>query len=179
MTGKPKLKPHRTAKKNPNPEGQRRIIWDKYDRKMGEIIIKVGEKGGHLPAMCKAINVSSETTFRSYLEKYPEFAEAYETSKLYSQAFYEEMMLNLANGDVKGNASALALIMNNKFGHVYKHPTQRATQEINIGMINHNNLNLLNSDELDEKIKQLQCQLGIDTPRIIDSNAEENEDSSN
>jgi hypothetical protein len=130
-----------------------------YKPEMCAQIIEVAESGGHVAAMLKAIGIKSKDTFYRWLREYPEFNEAYEESKLVSQAFYEEVLLAGALGKIKNyNFSSMAMILNNKFKESYSRGTGSNT-EINIGSIN--SIEHLDGKELDKKIERLQKKLNL------------------
>ena len=132
----------------------------KYDPSMCQTILNVAEQGGHVPAMMKAIGILSKDTFYRWLREYPEFNEAYEASKVASQAFYEEILLAGAIGKIKNfNFNALAMTMNNKFQDDYKRSATGNNTEINVGSIN--SIEHLDSKELDKKIAKLQEKLNL------------------
>lgn len=132
----------------------------KYDPTMCAKIISVAEEGGHIPAMLKAIGVRSKDTFYRWLREYPDFKEAYESSKIASQAFYEEVLLAGALGKIKGyNFNSIAMVMNNKFSDEYKRSATGSNTEVNIGSIN--SIEKLGGAELDRKIALLQKKLNI------------------
>ena len=132
----------------------------KYDPSMCQTILNVAEQGGHVPAMMKAIGILSKDTFYRWLREHPEFNEAYEASKVASQAFYEEVLLAGALGKIKNfNFNALAMTLNNKFCEEYKRNATGSTSEINIGSIN--SIEHLDSKELDKKIAKLQEKLNL------------------
>jgi len=131
-----------------------------YEPWMCEAILEIAAKGGHIPAMCVRIGIKSISVFYEYINKHPEFKEAVAYGKLISQAFYEQQLLKGATGKIEGfNATAFALIMNNKFDNEYKRDRQNGTTEITI-----NNLNL-SQDQMDYKIAQKMAALksmGVD-----------------
>lgn len=132
----------------------------KYDPSMCETIVKIAEQGGHVAEMCVAIGIKSKDTFYRWIKEYSEFSEAYETAKLYSQAFYENLLLAVACGKIKNaNFNALAMTLNNKFSDEYKRGTGSNT-EINIGAIN--TIEKMSSNELDQKILDLQKKLKLE-----------------
>jgi hypothetical protein len=132
----------------------------KYDPSMCEKLLEVAKTGGHVAEMCIAIGIKSRDTFYRWIKEYPEFSKAYEESKLVSQAFYEQALLAGALGKIKNfNFSALAMVMNNKFGDDYKRNATGSNTEINIGSIN--SIEQLDSKELDSKILKLQKKLGL------------------
>lgn len=132
----------------------------KFEPWMCEKIIEIAEQGGHVPAMLKAIGVRSKDTFYRWLSEYPEFKEAYEASKLASQAFYEEVLLAGALGKIKGyNFNSIAMVMNNKFQDDYQRSATGSNTNVTIGSIN--SIEKMDSKELDLKIKQLQKKLDL------------------
>lgn len=144
----------------------------KYDPKMCDKMIAVAEQGGHIPAILKAIGVRSKDTFYRWLRDYKEFNEAYEASKLASQAFYEEVLLAGALGKIKGyNFNSIAMVMNNKFSDEYKRSATGSNTEVNIGSIN--SIENLNSEQLDKKIQRLQEKLNLIPESIDDRQSEE------
>lgn len=127
---------------------------DHFESWMCEEIIKVGEKGGHQPAMCLAIGIKSRDTFRIWRQKHPELEEAWQYAKLASQAFYEELGLRGLAGLIKGfNFNSYAMTMNNKFGDDYSRGANGPSTQVTIGSIN--SIEKLDTDALDKKIKQL------------------------
>ena len=131
-----------------------------YSPEMCDKIIQVAENGGHVAKMCSEIGIKSRDTFYRWIKEYPEFAEAYETARLRSQAFYEDLLLAGTVGKIKGfNFNSLAMTLNNKFGDEYKRSSTGSNTEITIGSIN--SIENLDSNQLDNKIEQLQKKLGI------------------
>jgi len=146
--------------KNEAIEGEVIPRKTKYNPDMCQKIIDVAEQGGHVAAMLKAIGIRSKDTFYRWLRDYPEFNEAYEASKLASQAFYEEVLLAGALGKIKNyNFNSIAMVMNNKFSDEYKRSATGSNTEVNIGSIN--SIEHLNSTELDKKIERLQKKLNL------------------
>lgn len=139
-----------------------------YEPWMAEKILEVAQDGGHVANMCLAIGIKSRDTFYRWIHEYPEFEEAYEASKLYSQAFYENLLLAVACGKIQNaNFNALAMTLNNKFPDEYKRSgTGGSNTEINIGNIN--SLETLSSEDLDKKIKKLTDKVGLITEKLSD-----------
>jgi hypothetical protein len=149
------------------------IKCTKYEPYMCQKIIEVAEQGGHVASMCMAIGVRSKDTFYRWLKEYPEFNDAYEASKLVSQAFYENLLLAGAVGKIKNyNFNSLAMVMNNKFPDEYKRSaTGSSGTEINIGSIN--SIEQLDSASLDKKIESLQKKLNmIPSPSFVNSSSD-------
>lgn len=132
----------------------------KYESWMPAKLIEVAQEGGHVAAMCKALGIGSKETFYAWVEEHKEFKEAYETAKLESQAFYEEVLVAGACGKIRNfSFPALAMILNNKFPAEYKRSATGSSTEINIGSIN--SIEKLDTKALDEKIKKLQNKLNL------------------
>lgn len=130
----------------------------KYRPEMCETLVEVAKQGGHVMQMCAAIGIKSKDTFYRWLDEYEDFNEAYQESKIHAQAFYENLLLMGAVGKIPHfNFSALAMLMNSKFGDEYKRVGNNT--EINIGSIN--SIGALSSEALDAKIQQLQEKLGV------------------
>lgn len=147
----------------------------KYEPWMCQKILELAEQGQHVAGMMKAIGILSKDTFYRWLREYPEFNEAYEASKVASQAFYEEVLLAGALGKIKNfNFNALAMTLNNKFGEEYKRNATGSTSEINIGSIN--SIEHLDSKELDKKIAKLQEKLNLLPVKEINDGSEPTQD---
>lgn len=131
-----------------------------FSPEMCDQIIEVADNGGHVAKMCSVLGIKSRDTFYRWIKEYPEFAEAYETAKLRSQAFYEDLLLAGTLGKVKNfNFNGLAMTLNNKFGDEYKRNSSGSNTEINIGSIN--SIEKMDSKQLDQKIEKLQKKLGL------------------
>ena len=124
----------------------------KYDPKFCDILIDVMKDGGHVAMICCTLGIVKET-FYNWIKDHEEFKKAYEIAKMYNEAYYEELGRRLATGSApKGaNATAYAIIMNNKFGWSKRESSDLAAQTINIQ--NMNVLQALPKEELLEKIK--------------------------
>lgn len=132
----------------------------KYRPEMCEKIKEIAADGGHVASMCAELEIKSRDTFYRWLRKYPEFKEAYNESRMLSQAFYENILLAGACGRIKNyNFSSIAMIMNNKFPEDYKRSANGSNTEINIGSIN--SIDNLDTKALDSKIQRLQEKLGL------------------
>lgn len=135
----------------------------KYESWMSEKIIEIAEQGGHIAQMCVAIGVKSEDTFHRWKKEIPEFGDAYDQAKVVSKAFYENLLLRGAAGLIPGfNATAMAMIMNNKFSDDYKrNASGNGDTQINI---THNTLAISQEDQMLQiqgKLEKLKA-LGID-----------------
>lgn len=126
----------------------------KYESWMCDKIIEVAEQGGHVAQMCKAINIRSQDTFFRWVRENEEFRDAYEESKVASQAFYENILLMGGLGKIPGfNFSSIAMVMNNKFPQEYKRSATGSNTEININTVE------LDSKQLDQKIDEVKARL--------------------
>lgn len=91
----------------------------KYFPAMCDAIKAVGARGGHVAEMCLEIGVGSKETFYRWQAEYPEFREAYQTATLLSQAYYERLLKDCAEGNKEINDKALTMILRNKFKEDY------------------------------------------------------------
>lgn len=110
----------------------------KYKPEHCDKLAKVAAEGGGQAQMCLAIGVKSENTFRAWLDTYPEFKEAYKHAQLVSKAYYSDLLLKGATGQIdKFNFKAIEMIMCNMFPEDYSKGQQTGSKtEINIGSIN-------------------------------------------
>jgi len=126
----------------------------KYEPWMCEKILEVATQGGHVAQMCAAIGIKSQDTFFRWVKEIEDFKEAYEESKVASQAFYENLLLMGGLGKIPGyNFSSIAMVMNNKFPSEYKRSATGSNTEININTIE------LNNEQLDEQIESVKARL--------------------
>jgi hypothetical protein len=121
----------------------------KYSSGMCQTVVDVAKTGGFHAAMCVALGIST-TTFYRYQSEYPEFKEAVEFADTITLALQEELLLAGAKGTLEGkyNFSANAMILNNKYRHLYDKTTGTNNTEITINTIN------LTPDQLNAKIAQ-------------------------
>lgn len=126
----------------------------KYEPWMCDAIIEVAAEGGHIAAMCVKIGIRSEDTFHRWKKEIPEFGAAYDEARLVSKAVYETRLMQGSMGFIPGfNATAFAMLMNNKFPEDYKrgangNSTAPSTTEITINQLS------LSNNELRDKINQ-------------------------
>lgn len=100
----------------------------KYQERFGDIIIDIAKQGGHQAQMMMAIGDAlgqsrpiSPDTLSRWRKEYKEFEDAYQSAKICSQAFYENLALQGVLGNVKNfNPTTFAMIMNAKFCNEYK-----------------------------------------------------------
>lgn len=152
-----------------------------YRSDLGEILIDVAKGGGHQDQMFIALGEAlgktrpiSPDTFARWRKEYPEFEEAYQASRVASKAFYENALLRGAMGLVPGfNATAMAMIMNNKFPEEYKRNSTGHSTEPNQTTVN---IVQLSQKEWFERVQQKQDFLRqhgqLIGPEIIDVEAE-------
>lgn len=126
------------------------IKRSKYTPDMCQTITEIASNGGHVSEMMIALGISSKETFYRWQQEYPEFKEAYNLSKLVSQAYYERLGLKGALGEIPNfNASTYALIMNNKFSDEYKRSGSGGSHtEITVNTLN------LSPEQIESKIAQ-------------------------
>ncbi len=137
----------------------KRVRSTKYKASMCEEIIDIASNGGHVAQMCVKLGIRSKDTFYRWLNENSDFQDAYSESKLVSQTYYERILLMGALGQIERyNFNSMAMILNNKFGDDYKRSSTGSNTEINIGSIN--SIEQLDSEALENKIKQLNDKLG-------------------
>ena len=122
-----------------------------YEPWMCDKIIEIASQGGSRSKMIVALGIRREATINEWCEKYPEFREAYAISKHYHLAYLEDINLENAKGEIKGNATSMALMLNNYHPEIYKRnpdATGGGHTEININTIN------LSPEQMDTAIKQ-------------------------
>ena len=129
----------------------------KYRPIMCKKIKDAAAKGAHVAGMCVEIGIASEDTFFRWVREIPEFSEAYTESKLISKAFYEDLLVRGALGQIKGfNATSMAMIMNNKFPDEYKRSGSGGYNEVNIGSINSVSVD---PEDLDRRLVEARAKL--------------------
>lgn len=138
-----------------------------YKSEYCDLLIKLAKDGDSRAAFCMSVGITY-TTFHNWVNKYPEFAHAYELSLPCKQAFYEKTMKQAATGKLPNcNATALMGIMNNWFRNEYT----RVPGQVNIEQ------NFLSGDSnenlsLDEKKNKLKHLLQRHEARIAQENGE-------
>lgn len=122
--------------------------WTK-DQKLeaSKTMIEIAQQGGHQSAMAAALGLKSTDTFYRWKREIPEFKEMADEAMMHSQVFYEKENTKQITGESKGNATSLALVLNNKFRDEYK-PTEGGTTNTTINILN------LSAEEMDYKIAQ-------------------------
>ena len=122
----------------------------KYSPSMCDDILKVASEGGHVASMMIKLGIASKETFYRWQNENPEFKEAYNLSKLMSQAYYEKLGLSGILGEIPNfNSSTYALIMNNKFSDEYKRSGSGGSHtEITLNTLN------MSPEQIDSKIAQ-------------------------
>lgn len=124
-----------------------------YQPWMCDKIIEVAANGGFRSAMIVALGVKRRATINEWCNKYPEFKQAYELAKEYQQAKYEKLNLDMIEGNIKGNATSMAIALTNQFSDDYKRTGSGESvgnthTEININTIS------LTQDQMDASIQQ-------------------------
>ena len=121
----------------------------RYSSDMCTKLTEIAARGGHVSEMMIALGISSKETFYRWQHENPEFKEAYQLSKLVSQAYYERIGLQGALGEIPNfNATTYALIMNNKFSDEYKRSGSGSHTEITVNTLN------LSPEQIESKITQ-------------------------
>jgi len=136
-----------------------------YRPYMGQMMLPWAMEGLHVSGVCVKFGIT-ETTFYNWIERYPEFKEAYDQFKVLSVAYHESIGHKALLGEIPHfNAKLYQFIMTNKYRHMYVNtggPT-----EITI-----NNLTTVPLETLLEKSKEYQEKLGYD-PRVLDAGVSE------
>lgn len=122
----------------------------------------------------KANRPISPDTFSRWRKDHPEFEEAWQTSQIISQALDEKALSDFATGKIRqGNATAFALLLNNKYREEYRPATESGSINITNNTVN---LSDLSKEELSYRINRAsetlikagQGHLLSPTPKIID-----------
>ena len=120
---------------------------DKQKEEALKTMIAIAQQGGHQSAMAAALGLKSTDTFYRWKREIPEFKEMADEAMMHSQVFYEHENTKQITGESKGNATSLALVLNNKFRDEYK-PSESGTTNTTINILN------LSTEEMDYKIAQ-------------------------
>lgn len=121
----------------------------RYTPSMCQTLTEIASRGGHVAEMMINLGISSKETFYRWQNENPEFKEAYNLSKLVSQAYFERVGLQGALGEIPNfNATTYALIMNNKFSDEYKRSGSGSHTEITVNTLN------LSPEQIESKIAQ-------------------------
>jgi hypothetical protein len=103
----------------------------KYEPWMCDAVITVGEDGGHIYDMCKAIDVASFETFYNWIKTYPDFGKAVSKAKLASITWWLRVNKGIALGEIKGNHSAVMAILKNK-DTMHFNAEENTTKTVNV-----------------------------------------------
>lgn len=100
-------------------EGTIRIINGqraKYDPELHcRAIIEICSDGGDVPAFCSKFFINRDT-FHDWLDKHPEFEEAYLLAKDRGSQYYEKM-INDNKDNPNFNLAAITFLMRNRYGY--------------------------------------------------------------
>lgn len=143
--------------------GEKKGPKEKYDPSFCDLILEVASvKGQYQSAMLLEIGRKmykgknrpiSPTTFNKWCKEYPEFGEAWQLSKIISQAITEQTLMAVGTGDIKGNYKALELLARTKHNNEYKaDPAKDGNTTIN----NHLTIESLSIDDLKYRIARSQ-----------------------
>jgi hypothetical protein len=111
-------------------------------------MVEIAQQGGHQSAMAAALGLKSTDTFYRWKREIPEFKEMADEAMMHSQVFYEKENTKQITGESKGNATSLALVLNNKFRDEYKPSEGSTTNNTTINVLN------LSAEEMDYRIAQ-------------------------
>jgi hypothetical protein len=133
------------------PVPKKRGRKTKYNPEFCDIILEVAERGGHKAEMSRLMGIN-EDTFTEWCKTYPEFGRAWTDSKTISKAFYENLLLKAACGQIdKFNFNSVAMIMNNKFGDEYRRSANGGAGNTHVEITN-NTLTMADTRSIDEQI---------------------------
>lgn len=128
------------------------LLNNGYQPWMCQKIIQVAERGGRVPAMCRAIGIKSKDTFYRWIKEYKDFEEAYSEAKLAYEEFSDSVALRGALGTIKGyQHKPLEMFMTTALEDDYTKDGGKV--EIS--------LNQLSMEDLDAKIAALQERLKL------------------
>lgn len=99
-----------------------------YDPKYCQMVIDVMSHGHSLTSFCADINIHKQTA-HNWMKEHKEFLDAYKIAKTRCQRFWENLLLNTALGDFKGNLGAQVFWMKNRFRDDWK---DRFEQEVQV-----------------------------------------------
>jgi hypothetical protein len=120
-----------------------------YREAMCGKVIEYMAQGKTDTQVCALLGISADSLSR-YRRQYPEMAEAHAQGKMLQQAYWEEIAMKIATGEIRGgNATIMIFMMSNLFKQSY---TQK-NDNININIKNDNAT--LSDDELNDRLKQL------------------------
>ena len=87
----------------------------RYKKQFAQDLPQMFKNGESVAEVCVQFGVSRQA-FYDWVKKYPEFAEAYEQGKLYSEAWWTKLGRAGAAGQVALNATPWIFNMKNRFG---------------------------------------------------------------
>src|SRR5262249_12296661 len=124
------------------------FTWSEAEKEQKkQAMIDAAKSGGFNSAYAIALGLKSEDTFYRWKKDIPEFAEWCKEADLYCKHNLETHAMNQISGASRGNATTLAIMLRNKFGDEYKHPSEGSSTNNTT-----NNYLVLTKDELREKI---------------------------
>ena len=124
----------------------------KYKPEMVEQVIELMTQGKTNAQICAYLDISADS-FMRYRRQFPELAAAYELGESARQAVWEHTAMQLAKGELKGNAQMMIFLMSNMFKKDYQ--TKTDSVQVNI---NNNNVKALSDEELEEQVARLMLQ---------------------
>lgn len=105
----------------------------KYKKAYCKQLIDCAKKGRSFRYFCGSIGISRSTGY-NWLEKYPEFQEAYDISVEAAYCFWEEHVIDMCLGKAQkdANATMTIMVMCNKFGWRRKDLEEKEDKTIKI-----------------------------------------------
>jgi hypothetical protein len=136
-----------------------------YNPRMCDLVIETAIAGGFHAAMCLSCGITAKT-FDNYRKEHIEFNDAVEYADLITLSQQEQKLQDMADGKIKGDYRATAMLLNNKYRHIYD-KTAGSNTEITINTIN------LTSDQMNaqiaqklEKLKSMGIEVGTVMPTL-------------
>lgn len=133
------------------------------------LVTSLGNAGCNKSTFCKVRGIS-RSTFHEWQKAHPEFKEAVETAMEGHEAYYMDLLRDIAEGEKKGSVAAVKEILDRTHGSVKGQEASKT--EINIGSMNV--LQTLSEEDLQARIAALGSKLNI--KEVIDSSKVEDGD---
>ncbi len=124
------------------------------------LVTSLGNAGCNKSTFCKVRGIS-RSTFFEWQKAHPEFKEAVETAMEGHEAYYMDLLRDIAEGEKKGSVAAVKEILDRTHGSVKGQ--EAAKTEINIGSMNV--LQTLSEEDLQARITQKMKVLNLNEVR--------------
>jgi len=97
----------------------------KYSKAMAERLPDMFKSGEDVIEVCVELGISKDTFYR-WVKEHPEFSDAYEKGKEFSEAWWNRLIRGGAMGRIKVQPATLIFCMKNKFGWKDRIETQHS-----------------------------------------------------